>query len=131
MLVGPGLEHRPHAQEHCGGEPPEEASFPLDHGAHARTGDDGRMISWLFRNRETGAITVAQFPNLPLWIFIGAAAVRAVLSPGGDVGTAIDVVALAALAWWAVDELLRGVNPWRRFLGGGVLAYVVCGLVTR
>lgn len=89
------------------------------------------MISWLFRNRETGAITVAQFPNLPLWIFIGAAAVRAVLSPGGDVGTAIDVVALAALAWWAVDELLRGVNPWRRFLGGGVLAYVVCGLVTR
>jgi hypothetical protein len=26
------------------------------------------------------------------------------------------------LVWWAVDELIRGVNPWRRFLGGAVLA---------
>lgn len=89
------------------------------------------MINWLFRNRETGHLTVAQFPNLALWIFIMAALVRAVFSPAGDVGTAIDVIAMAALAWWAIDELIRGVNPWRRFLGAGMLGYLAYSLVTR
>jgi len=32
------------------------------------------------------------------------------------------VLAAGALIWWAVDELIRGVNPWRRLLGGAVLA---------
>jgi hypothetical protein len=30
--------------------------------------------------------------------------------------------------WWAVDEIVRGVNPWRRFLGAAVL---VGAMVTR
>jgi len=24
---------------------------------------------------------------------------------------------------WAADEIFRGVNPWRRFLGGAVFVY--------
>ena len=80
------------------------------------------MIDWLFRSRETGRITIAQMPNLPLWIFIVAAALRAVLDPTGGARTALDVVATGALVWWAVDEIARGVNPWRRILGGIVLA---------
>jgi len=32
------------------------------------------------------------------------------------------VLATAGLVWWAIDELFRGVNPWRRLLGGAVLA---------
>jgi len=31
---------------------------------------------------------------------------------------------------WALDELVRGVNPWRRILGGGVLVWQVAELVT-
>jgi hypothetical protein len=27
-----------------------------------------RFLQWFFRNRETGAITIAQAPNLALWI---------------------------------------------------------------
>jgi hypothetical protein len=32
--------------------------------------------------------------------------------------------------WWALDELVRGVNPFRRVLGGAVLGWFVLGLLT-
>lgn len=85
------------------------------------------MISWLFRNRQTGQITIAQFPNVALGLFLVATAVRWVLSPAGGFATAVGVVATGALIWWAVDEVLRGVNPWRRFLGAAVLAGLIVG----
>jgi hypothetical protein len=75
------------------------------------------MIDWLFRNRETGEITVAQFPNVALWLFLGAVALRLFLPADGAPHAVLDVVAALALTWWSVDEIVRGVNPWRRFLG--------------
>lgn len=39
------------------------------------------------------------------------------------------VLASAALALWAGDEVLRGVNPFRRILGIAVLAWLVLSLV--
>ena len=45
-----------------------------------------------------------------------------VLDPAGAGHTALEVAATVSLVWWAGDEVLRGVNPWRRFLGGAVLA---------
>jgi hypothetical protein len=89
------------------------------------------VISWLFRSRKTGRITVAQVPNLSLGIFIGAWVVRRLFEPAGTVRTVVDGVALLALLWWAVDELVRGVNPWRRILGGTVLALQLAYLVAR
>ena len=86
------------------------------------------MLSWMFRSRETGRITIAQFPNVSLWIVALAWAVRAILRPGGAAATVLDVVAAAATVWWAGDEILRGVNPWRRLLGAGVLGIVIAGL---
>ena len=80
------------------------------------------MIDWLFRNRHTGEITVAQAPNLSISVFAVAAALRWALSPSGTWGTLLDVVATVALLWWALDELIRGVNPFRRLLGAAVLA---------
>ena len=71
----------------------------------------------MFRNRGTGEITVAQFPNLALWIFLGTVVARWVVPEDSGAFTALRVVALAALGWWALDEVVRGVNPWRRFLG--------------
>jgi hypothetical protein len=35
------------------------------------------------------------------------------------------VVAIGSLIFWALDEVVRGVNPWRRFLGVAVLIYEV------
>ena len=78
--------------------------------------------NWVFRDRRTGRIVVAQRPNAPIVVALacfGAARLadppdpwRAVLSVGGNV----------ALVVWAGDEVVRGVNPWRRALGAGVLA---------
>ena len=54
---------------------------------------------------------------------------RAVLDPGGAFGTLVTVIATAALLWWAVDEIVRGVNPFRRLLGGAVLLSTIVGIV--
>lgn len=89
------------------------------------------MIDWLFRNRRTGAITIAQFPNAPLIVFMAAVGVRWVFHPSGAAGTIVAATATVSLIVWACDEIVRGVNPWRRILGGGVLALTVVGLLTR
>ena len=91
----------------------------------------GALIDWLFRDRTTGRITIAQFPNAALWVFIVASVLRRLLSPAGTVDSTLRVVAAGSLFWWATDEVLRGVNPWRRLLGAGVLAGQLVGLVSR
>ncbi len=80
----------------------------------------------MFRNRQTGQITIAQFPNVALWGFIVTVVLRRVVPAGGALRSALDGIGVAALSWWALDELFRGVNPWRRLLGlGGCVAAAV------
>lgn len=103
-----------------------------------------RALEWLFVNRSTGRITIGQFPNWSLALFI-VAAVLAWLLPvlsasSGFAGTPASVVASAlgraaglvatgAISWWGLEELFLGVNPMRRLLGAVVLAVVVGGAV--
>ena len=49
--------------------------------------------------------------------------------PDGTWGVSLRVVATVALSWWAVDEVIRGVNPWRRLLGAVVFAGLVVSLL--
>jgi hypothetical protein len=97
------------------------------------TEENGAMqvVDWLFRDRRTGRIVVAQWPNPPLWVWIGATVLRRLLDPdpGTTARTTLDLVAGVALAVWAVDEIVRGVNPWRRALGAVVLAAMVAALL--
>lgn len=86
-------------------------------------------IGWLFRDRQTGEIVVAQFPNLPLWIFLATVILCRLVPEDSGAFTALRAVALAALGWWALDEVIRGVNPWRRLLGLAGCAIVVAGLL--
>jgi hypothetical protein len=88
------------------------------------------MLEWAFRSRRTGRITIVQMPNMALGLFLVVSVLGGLLRPSGWLGTALKVVTLGALVSWAADEVLRGVNPWRRFLGG-VLTWVVVGLVVR
>lgn len=88
-----------------------------------------RAFDWLFRDRSTGRVVIAQWPNLPLIVFLVAAAIRRFASPEGAVDTVVSLVATAAIVWWSVDEVARGVNPFRRLLGGVVLVATVVGLV--
>ena len=101
-----------------------------DDDASPPTGPLRSAVDWLFRNRETGGITIAQFPNLPLWIFLATVVGRWLVPEDSGAFTVLRVVALAALAWWALEEVARGVNPWRRLLGlvGG--AIVASGVLT-
>jgi hypothetical protein len=82
-----------------------------------------QLSQWLFRNRETGAITIAQAPNLALWIVIAGSVLIWIWRPPGGVGVALALVVKGAVFVWAIDEVLRGVNPWRRCLGAAVLGY--------
>ena len=86
----------------------------------------GRAVDWAFRDRTTGAITIAQRPNLSLWLFLVLTALGWVADASASSSAAfwLRLGAHLVLAWWAADEALRGVNPWRRFLGIGVLVYL-------
>lgn len=83
----------------------------------------------MFRSRETGEVVIGQWPNLPLWVFLATAVIGRILDLDGTPERVVRVVGAAALAWWAVDEMLRGVNPFRRLLGAFVLLVTIAGLV--
>ena len=86
-----------------------------------RSGTLSRAIDWLFRNRRTGALTVGQWPNLPLWLFAACSLAAWWEQADSSMASWLSLGADLALTWWALDELLRGVNPWRRILGAGTL----------
>jgi hypothetical protein len=88
------------------------------------------VIGRFFRNPKTGELVVFQMPNIPLWLFLAATAVRMLVHPRGAVGTGVSIVATVSLAVWAVLEIARGESPFRRVLGavvliGGVLSYLL------
>ena len=82
-----------------------------------------RFVQWFFRSRETGVITIAQAPNLVLWVVIAAGVLIQVFPSEGKWSVALEIVFKGGLLIWAIDELFRGVNPWRRCLGAAVLGY--------
>ena len=88
-----------------------------------------RLFDWMFRNRRTGAVTIVQFPNLPLWLFIAGSLVLRLADLHGTTRAIVVVVTTASLAIWAFLEVVLGVNPWRRILGAVVLAGTVYGVV--
>lgn len=99
--------------------------------AVARLQRSGRaVVNWVFRDRRTGAIVIGQFPNVPLLAWLVLSGLGWLWHPPGAWGTALAVITTAALGVWSVDELMRGVNPWRRSLGGAVLGYILVSWAT-
>ena len=94
-------------------------------------GSRRNVFDWLFRDRRTGRVVIAQWPNLALSLFLAAAAIRLLARPAGTAATVLNAVATLTLLWWAVDEGARGVNPFRRALGVMVLAATVASLIRR
>jgi hypothetical protein len=88
-----------------------------------------RAFEWVFRSRIDGRIVIVQRPNLSLWIFLVARVVGAFLDAGTGPATGAQVVGTFAIVWWGADELVRGVNPWRRFLGTTILALQAAALL--
>jgi hypothetical protein len=82
-----------------------------------------QFLQWFFRNRETGEVTIGQAPNFVLWVVIAAGILLGVLPSSGNPSAALGIVFKGGLLVWAVDEVFRGVNPWRRCLGAAVFGY--------
>jgi hypothetical protein len=101
-----------------------------DHSTSPRTRISG-VLDWFFRDRRTGKIVIAHVPNLPILLWAATVVGRWFVEPGTDAHTALEWAGSVTLGWWAIDELVRGVNPWRRVLGLGGVIVVVVGVLGR
>lgn len=97
----------------------------------SRAGRLRSTVDWTFRNRKTGRLTFVQFPNASFGIFLVASVFRRFLHVTHTPGALLDTLAGVSLGWWAIDEIVRGVNPWRRVLGATVLTVLVANRVSR
>jgi hypothetical protein len=99
--------------------------------SHVGRPDGGRqgLVDWLFRSRVTGRMTVAQFPNAALLVWLATTVLQRLWDPRVGGHDVLRWVSTGALAVWAVDEALRGVNPFRRMLGAGVLLWTAVSLL--
>jgi hypothetical protein len=89
------------------------------------------FIDWFFRDRRTGRVLVAHLPNLPILLWMATVVARQFVERSSDLYLVLEWAGMVTLGWWAVDELVRGVNPWRRTLGVGGCIVVVAGVVGR
>jgi hypothetical protein len=84
---------------------------------------------WTFRSRASGRITVTRVPDTALLVWLGATLLQRLWDPrvaGHDVPAAVSTIALVV---WAGNEVLRGVNPFRRLLGVVVIAWTAWALL--
>jgi len=93
-----------------------------------------RVLDWWLADRTRGGPgaapwVVGQWPNPALVVFLLALVARLVV-PDPATAEALVLVGRGALLVWGLDELVRGVNPFRRALGLGVGGWQVAGLVT-
>ena len=87
-----------------------------------------RAFRWMFVNRRNGRIAIAQWPNVSLSVFIIASVAARLSHPPGSAARLTRAIAVGALLIWGLDEVLRGVNPFRRGLGAAVLVVTIVGL---
>ena len=89
------------------------------------------VLRWWFENRRTGQITVGQVPNWPLLAVVGTFLLEAGVGSESEVGEAASWTRVGLWVIWGGDELLRGVNPWRRLLGVAVLVWQAFSIASR
>lgn len=91
-------------------------------------GSATRLRDWWLRDRSTGEIRVGQAPNAAILVWLTATVVRW-LEVWPDYHEELRWLGTGALVAWALDELVRGVNPFRRLLGALVLGWQVVRLL--
>lgn len=75
--------------------------------------------AWWFRSAD-GELTVAQFPNPAIWVWLATVVARAFDLAPQDADRVADL-GHGALLVWGLDELVRGASPFRRVLGAAIL----------
>ena len=109
------MPHQTKANEHRLSERPETDAVSSEHGRKLTA------WQWMFQSRKTGRLSIVAWPNLALWVWIAIGITRRLTPMDGWVDEVLVVAGTGALVVWAADELLRGVNPWRRLLGFAAL----------
>lgn len=82
------------------------------------------------RDRD-GRLVLAQWPNPALAVWLVAAVVSWTGALGVTLSAQVSGLGRGALVVWALDELVRGVNPFRRVLGAVVLTGQLASLLVR
>jgi hypothetical protein len=88
-----------------------------------------RAFDWLFLSRDSGRYTVVQWPNVALAVAILCTVARWVLDTHGALDQTLHWIGATAIAWWSLDEIIRGVNPFRRVLGLVILTRLVIRII--
>ncbi len=76
---------------------------------------ENTLFDKTFRD-DQGNIAIAQKPNLPILVWLGATLVK-FLPINGNLYAGVDALAFGAMFTWAWLELFQGVNYFRRSLG--------------
>ena len=89
--------------------------------SHDQSTSDLRPFDWWMRDGE-GRLTIAMWPNpaLAVWLVAKLLGWTGLLPAVGD--DTLRDIGRGALLVWSLDELVRGASPFRRVLGGVVLA---------
>src|ERR1019366_6723668 len=98
---------------------------------HASRAVARRFVRWMFLDQRSDRYVAAQWPNVSLWTFIVASALMRLVHRHGYFASTLQTVSVVALVAWALDEIVRGVNPFRRTLGTAVLIVTVVNLAVR
>ncbi|HLN77970.1 MAG TPA: hypothetical protein VK204_13055 [Nocardioidaceae bacterium] len=96
--------------------------MPAPSSDHDASASHDRVLSlrwWLCD--QNGRVTIAQWPNPALAVWLVAVVVGWTGVLGTDRTETLQVVGQGALVAWAVDEVARGASPFRRVLGAVVL----------
>ena len=82
-----------------------------------------RFIEKCYKD-DTGAVTLAQTPNLPITVWFVCAVLRLLPLPL-KIDSGIGFIGTSFLFYWAWLELSSGANYFRRILGCGVLLSII------
>lgn len=83
-----------------------------------------------FCSDKDGKIVIGQFPNFPLILWFLTKGMSLVTNNKG-LKTSLDIASLIFLTIWALLELTRGVNSFRKTLGAITLVFIAIYVVTR
>lgn len=76
---------------------------------------------------DQGNLVIAQPPNLPILVWLGASLIKLIVKTGSTYAV-LDAIAFGSLFTWAWLELFQGVNYFRRTLG---LIVLIGAIVSR
>lgn len=102
---------------------------PSSHDESSRSPTRVLSFGWWVRD-QNGGMTLAQWPNPALAVWLAAVVVTSTGVLGSDRRATLTCISQGALVVWALDELVRGSSPIRRLLGGVVLVGQLVGLLT-